>query len=286
MLYHYCSSKSFQSIFSRKKLRLSSLLLSNDYNEGNVVSALIDTLLSPENILDKDKKEISNLLNFFRNYFHGIGFCLSEEGDLLSQWRGYADNGYGLSIGFSKSELDNLCKNYRTDGQRDLRLKQINYESSKHFPIVSPVIDSLKKICSDPIHNTTPLTGLLALASSMGIENEDIKRDEKRRSALMLSLLPLSDELYTLKNSAFSEEKEWRLISHIEGDEFHGINFYAKQEKLIPYDEIGIDEQLNTIIREIIVGPKHDTPIDVIRDLLISKGLKNIEVKKSKASYR
>ena len=33
--------------------------------------------------------------------FDGLGFCLSEEGDLLGQWRGYADNAAGYSIGFS-----------------------------------------------------------------------------------------------------------------------------------------------------------------------------------------
>ena len=29
-------------------------------------------------------------------------FCLSEEGDLLSQWRGYGDDGRGFSIGFDE----------------------------------------------------------------------------------------------------------------------------------------------------------------------------------------
>lgn len=31
--------------------------------------------------------------------------CLSEEGDLLSQWRGYADDGRGMCLGFNVHEL-------------------------------------------------------------------------------------------------------------------------------------------------------------------------------------
>ena len=39
-----------------------------------------------------------------------FGICFSEEGDLLGQWREYADKGTGLSIGFDVKWFENLCE--------------------------------------------------------------------------------------------------------------------------------------------------------------------------------
>lgn len=39
-----------------------------------------------------------------------FAFCLSEEADLLSQWRGYADDGRGVCIGFKKEALELYLK--------------------------------------------------------------------------------------------------------------------------------------------------------------------------------
>lgn len=36
--------------------------------------------------------------------------CFSENGDLLSQWRGYADNGRGVTIGFDYNTLQEYVK--------------------------------------------------------------------------------------------------------------------------------------------------------------------------------
>lgn len=34
------------------------------------------------------------------------GFCLSVKRDMLSQWRGYADDGMGFAIGFKKEAIE------------------------------------------------------------------------------------------------------------------------------------------------------------------------------------
>jgi hypothetical protein len=39
--------------------------------------------------------------------------CFCEDGDLLSQWRGYADPG-GYAIGFDAAELEECVREYRT----------------------------------------------------------------------------------------------------------------------------------------------------------------------------
>ena len=43
-------------------------------------------------------------------YNVALGTCFSEERDLLSQWRGYANDGAGFSVTFDKEKLDRYCE--------------------------------------------------------------------------------------------------------------------------------------------------------------------------------
>ena len=58
--------------------------------------------------------------------------CFSADGDVLSQWRAYADDGHGFAIGFAPAEFailqgeaipnGSICKMiYGPDGERDPR---------------------------------------------------------------------------------------------------------------------------------------------------------------------
>lgn len=284
-LYHYCSSDSFEKIISSKSIRLCSLLLSNDYKEGNAVIELIEVLLNSKEYSDEDRKNISEWLSFFKSHFHGIGFCLSENGDLLSQWRGYANDGAGFSIGFSKNVLQKISNSSKTIGSRDVSLIKVNYETISHLPIVSPTIKRLKEICTNPEYKTT-LAGLLSLLPQDDLAEMQKRKRDSKESKLLEALLPISDILYTLKNYAFSEEKEWRLVSRIDGNEFSNIECHAKENKLIPYDTIDLTSYSSTVIRTVTVGPKNQTPYSVIRNWLKEKGYGEVEVKNSIASYR
>lgn len=125
VLYHYCSLSAFTSITSSKEIRLTDLLKSNDYLEGTWLFDTIDASLYLLNIKFQEylapdwpvalqsEESRNKLFSEFRQYVNAArkkqrdnyafyGFCLSEEEDLLSQWRGYADDGQGVAIGFSK----------------------------------------------------------------------------------------------------------------------------------------------------------------------------------------
>lgn len=280
-LFHYCSSDAFSNIIASRSVRLSSLLLSNDYNEGQSVVDLIKSFLNSKRYSENDRQLIFNWLSIFKEHFHGIGFCLSEKKDSLSQWRGYADDGAGFSIGFSKL----ILKNFQvTNGNRTISLKKINYEELDHFSKIAPIIKNLEQICNDKKYKVA-IAGLLALASEDNQIVQKGKDDEKKRE-LLTALLPISDELFTLKNSAFSEEQEWRLISTIEGDDFSGVGVYTKNNKLIPFDSININGLVTTSIVEVMVGPKNQTPQSVIKKWIKGQGFSNVNVSKSKATYR
>lgn len=60
--------------------------------------------------------------------------CFSKEGDVLSQWRSYADDSRGVSIGF---DLNKLIEN------SNLKLKEVSYSVDEQKSLL---IDILKKM--------------------------------------------------------------------------------------------------------------------------------------------
>lgn len=283
-LYHYCSSESFHKIIQSKSIRLSSLLLSNDSREGNEVIKLFKVFFTSNEYNESDTEKIFVMLEFLRRYFHGIGFCLSEKGDLLSQWRGYADDGMGFSIGFRTDAIESLSKNKMTKGGRTFSLRKAHYQEFNHLTKIEPVVDEINKICSDPKYKLA-ISGLLSVAPQSTIENIKKQKTQEKDDDLLAALLRLSDDLYTLKNCAFSEEVEWRILSCIEGKDYKEIVFHCKRNKLIPFDLIEFDEQSMPPIEKIYIGPKNQTPIYVVKDWLESLGYGDINVSKSLAPY-
>lgn len=107
LIYHYCGADTFHAICLNKKLRFSDLHSMNDYMERHwgydiweeAASGLLDSI--GVSFLD----EIDRV--FHNSGFQGLllGSCFSKNGDVLSQWRAYADDGAGYSIGFAPRTL-------------------------------------------------------------------------------------------------------------------------------------------------------------------------------------
>mgnify|MGYP000438235650 FL=1 len=55
---------------------------------------------------------------------------LSEEGDLLGQWREYADKGTGVAIGFNIEWIQKLCNN------DSFKFSKVNYDYSKDSKLI------------------------------------------------------------------------------------------------------------------------------------------------------
>ena len=134
-LYHYCSLDTFLKIIKSSSIWLSDIQKSNDFREmawfrqkyydfilnkynntdDKNVKTICETIFSiaatdgyenfPTWLLPTvrhNMKEIRDTFFSLRTY----AFCLSELADSLGQWRGYADDGKGIAIGFSKEYLD------------------------------------------------------------------------------------------------------------------------------------------------------------------------------------
>ena len=272
ILYHYCSNQTFLSIIENVSIRLSSLSLSNDSMEGKLVTDIVYHLAQDDGLQLKDIERLQAYINGVEQIIIGLGLCLSVEGDLLSQWRGYANDGAGVSIGFSRKYLEELSEASNAIGQRQpgFTLEKVAYEMEKQIEMIKPIYEEIKlKLGNNQMWlGNNPITA----SNLVG----DIR-----------AKLSFIGKQFLLKIYAFHEEKEWRLVSLSSRKPHHEkCSFFAKNDKIVPYREYELKELRTEPISEIILGPKNVTPIGLVEKCLEQNSFKDFEVKRSEATYR
>ena len=165
-------------------------------------------------------------------------FSLSEQGDLLSQWRGYSSSLGGYSIGFKK---DLLASSLLTLG---FSLEKCVYDREKQEEMIHSLIDNLCK----KYKNTKE-------------ENEDkINHPSLSTNEFFSNVYNISP---ILKNPSFSEEREWRIISR-NGVNFNRLSFRVGKSMLTPFLKIALPNFKHGLINEIIVG--HTPHLDLAKN--------------------
>lgn len=143
---------------SGKQLRMSDITKSNDYDEVymfllGIIDAMRDEYRKNpfpfEFANETGEKAISILFQLTYEYFReefGKGgvtnfvICFCEEGDKLSQWRGYADNGRGVSLGFAERELRQYSERYKDI----ITIEKVKYKTAEEInDIIISEVDSL-----------------------------------------------------------------------------------------------------------------------------------------------
>lgn len=276
-LYHYCPTDSFLSIIQNRSIRLSSLTNSNDAMEGKWIRNIFQRKCEEQSFSKSDVVEIMTSFDFIIEFTRPLGFCLTEEGDLLSQWRGYADDGQGMSIGFAKEFLDDTV--HSSGNTNGYSLQQIAYGDDVEIENVQKVIKALKEFSDKGAFQPWNLFDT--------IKSEEEKEAKKKlRIAASAPLLLLMFELFKAKSPSFSEEKEWRLISYSFKELADDCRFTASNGNLKRYREYPLPtEGLNSVV-EVVLGPKNTSDEDDVRVLLENNGFKAVNIVRSGATYR
>ena len=135
--YHYCDKRTFLSIISNKKIWLSDINTMNDYSEGHwgyerfieAANRVLDT--AGVEVVDQIDQVFSS--SGLRQLFTLC--CFSTNGDSLSQWRSYANDGSGVAIGFDTSLLQLL----------NARLTLVEYDREKQVSHFSDFIERFSR---------------------------------------------------------------------------------------------------------------------------------------------
>lgn len=268
-LHHYCSTETFMAIVSSKCIRLSALSMSNDSEEGRLVLRLTEKLGEVNRTHPAVLASLKAHWNEVVAANEGLGFCLSERGDLLSQWRGYAAQGRGVSIGFSTDFLRRMSLAGEGD-ENFATLEQVEYRERQQRREYGPTYDALVN----------------AIEEAQGyLQYGEVSVSDKLKAALNRKLRPWTRKIYTFKNDGFEEEREWRMLALLASEEQEACSYRAVDDKIVAFRELRLDAEPGPAIVSVTLGPKHVTPIEQVQRMLLRHGI-NATVTKSCLTYR
>ncbi|WP_065328337.1 DUF2971 domain-containing protein [Tritonibacter mobilis] len=232
----------------------------------------------------------------YADHTDGFAFCLSEDPDLLSQWRAYADDGRGLALGFDASLLE---KDYEAEsfGARFFQLTKVEYSKETTRAKIASLIRSLEEQLSDHgefvklregFTRDRAIQALVPNGSNPERVFDYLMHNDPDVASRALSMLSgLHFEIYQYKPRAFEEEREWRLLRYRHRVPEREIKFLAKDTTIKPFIESDFSQSAIRALHEITVGPKHTSDIGWLRTFLDANELEHVTIHRSTAgSYR
>jgi len=229
-VFHYTPQSGVLGIIKSKELWASQVQYMNDSTEYNSALQLANDILKKRS--SEANSATSNTITRIRDMIAKIGdvrifacsFC--EDGDLLSQWRGYSGSGYGFSVGLRADALADVGKN--TDPE--FRFGRCIYDDDLKKKIVEETFE----------HCLSPNIASPGLGSAV--------------APIFASTLMQCAAFF--KDASFSEEKEWRLVSFPVLIPHCRVDFRLGRSMVIPYFKLALDEFPNgKLLHHIIVGP-------------------------------
>jgi hypothetical protein len=218
-LYHYTSQDGLLGIIESRSLRATNISYMNDATEFDLSLGLLrDCLSDRQRMGGYFAKERARVLWQIVNKITGSSICITcfcEQGDLLSQWRGYSGGGSGYSLGFETSKLKELAS------QSGFLLGKCIYDPDLQTHIVKELVEYV-------------------LADAAPGKSPDVK-----------DLVALLKYGAFFKNPSFAQEQEWRLVSALPTD----IHFRKGKSMIIPYTVLDISAANNLCIQHAFVGP-------------------------------
>ena len=274
-LFHYTNARGLMGIVEKRQVWATHCRHLNDMREMQAGSTLVrDALRS----LHTEARQLraGDLLRALERrldatpihtFYAPFLASFSQDGDLLSQWRAYGDDGAGYSLG-----LD-LASVLATRTGITVRLVKCEYDA-----------DAFQRRARD---------GFVAIAQKMDAYREAGFTDEARllKRAHRAFMLHASVLVPRFKSPGFREEREWRLVAFTadEKDEVKLAKFREGRRGLIPYFEIGLDHGDNRMpLTSVIVGPMSDplAGAEAAALLLLQHGYPASIVTRSDIPYR
>ena len=281
VLYHYCSTATLLSILENDKLRFSDVNMMNDPQEWRYCYELFErsanTLLKmvPDRAalegLDTDFfDKVDDYLSPKQFISHPVIACFSKQPDVLSQWRGYADNARGWSIGFSGQAIDAM-----------------------------PV--SLLEVVYEPDQQVAEVRNFLAAMYMIWREKGGEFRETVGTDAALLASL-----IHAYKHPSFEEEQEVRALHELRVEHFEGdlelvdeggtangkevksqpVSFRASGSSIIAHVDIPLQKFEDVAISDLWFGPSNNNGIGNALYPLARYGHRGVKLFYSASSYR
>lgn len=235
-LYHYTSQAGLLGIVSEMGIRATDIHYLNDGCEFHLCLDITEEYLA--NIAKIPGTGLrGRVIDAFRRWLERVAgpqvfvASFTEEGDLLSQWRGYGSPGDAFALGFDSAALVGAVLPF-------WRLARCLYTEPEHMAAIETYVEERLTLAEKYVGDF-PEQDLEESIDSKGFEFV----------ANLVRLAPV------LKDSSFAEEKEWRLISpwRTKGSSIV-VNFRPGRHTLIPYCDFPLGDFRSDRL-DVIVGP-------------------------------
>ena len=243
ILYHYTSQSSLLGILKENCLWATAARYLNDSSECKYGLSLISERLDRAAEQTADKVEAVKLSAIARDLTVFPTVCvasLTMEGDLLSQWRAYSNNSGGVALAFRSERLREAAHD------QNFYLAPCLYTEEEQLAEVDKYIKEIRNRLRSSQSDGRNHGNGIALATRVAV---------------------------CLKNEAFKEEREWRLISM--PMTITSLHFRPGASMLLPFFEFKLGDDRNGYLDSIRVGPTPNPELAItsIRMLLNREGL-------------
>lgn len=279
ILYHYTSLSTFRLILANKTLWLSDISKMNDSKERIWLSEVFERVLKGRRESGLSSEEAAHYLYDFKlNNSPLFITCFSEDGDILSQWRAYADDGRGVSIGFRTDELRFPVHSRFIDEfmeEQQVAIAKCMYDRNGQEKMIADIVEYFDKLF------------------------KDLRQNHERYSAYAYDAF-LDTATWCLRNMScvtkhpgFSEEREWRAVywPHSSAENvFFTASIGSKMQRIREGLEISYHEWLmdnrDRLIAKVVLGPKSTLTDVEVTEELTRQGFRDFIIRRSDIPYR
>lgn len=275
IIYHYCSTESFLAITQNKCLRLSDINTMNDFSESHWgYDRFVEAVNTDLEKYDREYfDDLDEVISGMQLHLLPALSCFSFDGDVLSQWRAYADDGAGIALGLDSDLIGNLA----------VQCSKVVYDQPEQVEQFRHIMAILYPMWQ--AGKTTP---------------------EAKKEFLDFATVEAS-KTWIMKNPAFIEEQEVRIVRALLPEEKNGqwslkdaggegedkvssepldVKFRARGSGVVSYVDVPISGLGNELVKEIVIGPRSVNSGSEISMALSACGFRGFTIRTSKATYR
>jgi hypothetical protein len=274
LTYHYCGADAFAAMIRSRTIWHTAFSALNDATERKWGFA---QFREAANKLRKGCgadfiDQITEIVSLTQDHSVAMISSYSLNGDLLSQWRAYADDGRGFAIGFSSQELEMPAKPLRVLYDRAAQRKELTSNIKHVFETESRF--GFKYTEQFRNHWFHFGLDLCAYKHPSFAEEMEIRR-------VHISGLALTEESKRIIPLGAIDDDDVRRSGPVE------VHFRVRNGVQVPYVVLDMtDGGKNSPIKEIVLGPRNSDEEANVATFLASAGWNNVRIRRSEVPYR
>jgi DUF2971 family protein len=282
VIYHYCSATTLQAIVTTRTIRFSDLNMLNDASEAlwaytvfeEAATRLLNRKGVPSSMPSIDLafiNAIDEIISPVQLIAHPFVACFSLEGDMLGQWRAYADDGRGFALGFNARILQK---------QLPARFLRVIYDRERQVTEMMQAIVATYLRQRDGVERAEFFEDCIWLATFMIAFKHPAFQDEREIRAVRVMNVEPNGNLLKFSNPGGTINENVK----VEGS---SVSFQVRDNHLVAYaDSTFLYPGTDSPLVELVLGPKNHSAPGNLSLFLGGLGYRNISLRQSDAPYR